>query len=364
MAGATADARAPLHRGRIPALEGLRGLAALGVVLTHALLASIHYVKPYSSNWFYPVWLGDEAVIIFFVLSGFVLTLPLASGRRFQAASYYVSRFARLYLPVWGAVAFAALLHAIGGWHAIKGASWWLNLHATPLTFREAAHDLTLFKAVGASYFLSIWTLWPEIIFSVLLPVFVWLAVCTRQLTWLAILAALGVIASAPNFYAQMLPVFFLGVVLAFHYGAVQTWWSSRSARVSMITLAAGVACLTSDWWLGTNNQDSPALVASGAAFVVALAIVSVRFDAVLVRRPVRWLGSRSFSLYLVHEPVVVTLYFAMGGKPAPVLFVLLATPLALIASELFFRVVESPSHRIARQLGAHFRLDADIRQR
>jgi peptidoglycan/LPS O-acetylase OafA/YrhL len=64
-----------------------------------------------------------------------------------------------------------------------------------------------------------------------------------------------------------------------------------------------------------------------------------------------RWLGSRSFSLYLVHEPVVVSV--AMVLKTTQPLNVgLVAIPLALLAAEVFFRLVERPSHRFSRTAG------------
>ncbi|HUB75554.1 MAG TPA: acyltransferase family protein, partial [Solirubrobacteraceae bacterium] len=131
------NSAAPVPRqGRLPALEGLRGLAALVVLVHHSLLATVprfagaYGIGPYplrgTLEWWltysplHVIWGGGEAVIVFFVLSGFVLSLPSArSGRALRAVSYYPSRFVRLYLPVWGALIFAALVHAV----AIGGAA-------------------------------------------------------------------------------------------------------------------------------------------------------------------------------------------------------------------------------------------------
>lgn len=77
-------------------MDGLRGIAAVAVVLTHLvpLAPSLHPV--YSAEWQYSYdswqqwlvhsplhfwWMGEEAVFVFFVLSGFVLTLAAAGGR-------------------------------------------------------------------------------------------------------------------------------------------------------------------------------------------------------------------------------------------------------------------------------------------
>src|SRR6185312_1226739 len=107
-----------LEPGRVRSLDGLRGLAALIVVEHHALLATVPWLAgPYgpgplptrgSLDWllvYTPLhifWAGQEFVVVFFVLSGFVLSLPIARGGRLRIASYYPARLIRLYLPVWG----------------------------------------------------------------------------------------------------------------------------------------------------------------------------------------------------------------------------------------------------------------------
>ena len=55
---------------------------------------------------FHILWAGSEAVAVFFVLSGFVLTRA-AAGTSFSWRAYYPSRLLRLYLPVAGALVFA-----------------------------------------------------------------------------------------------------------------------------------------------------------------------------------------------------------------------------------------------------------------
>src|SRR5262245_47699245 len=99
--------------GRIRALDGLRGIAAVTVVVQHILssfppLAAMIDRAPDADIVLLDLdrtplrllWTGSEAVILFFVLSGFVLTLQI---ERFQAGSSYVTyivrRVSRLYVP-------------------------------------------------------------------------------------------------------------------------------------------------------------------------------------------------------------------------------------------------------------------------
>jgi peptidoglycan/LPS O-acetylase OafA/YrhL len=64
------------------------------------------------------------------------------------------------------------------------------------------------------------------------------------------------------------------------------------------------------------------------------------------------WLGKRSFSLYLVHEPIVVTVAYLLGGRPSLWMELGLAIPLSLLAAEVFGRFVEQPSLHLARNFG------------
>jgi peptidoglycan/LPS O-acetylase OafA/YrhL len=265
---------------RIDALDGLRGAAALGVVITHALLSSVPYAGWYGHDWLYPLWLGPEAVKIFFVLSGLVLTLPVALGRELQPASYYVSRFIRLYFPVWGALVVAAILHRAAGWEGVPGASWWLNAHAYPMTVDEGARNASLFGAGGFQYFSAVWTLKWEVIVSVLLPLFVWVAAKFRRWPITCAVVGLAVTATEASEYATYVPVFFLGCILAFHVTALRSWWVTAPALRGAY-IGGGIVLLTADWWhgppTGAPGVTSP-LIAAGAATVVTLAVVSPRF--------------------------------------------------------------------------------------
>ena len=113
---------------RVTSLDGLRGLAAVVVLVHHALLtapvlASAYYGGSVSDasdpvSWaltytpLHLIWAGTEAVYLFFVLSGVVLTFPVLRSRSFSWLAYYPSRLLRLYGPI----VFAVLLGSpIGG---------------------------------------------------------------------------------------------------------------------------------------------------------------------------------------------------------------------------------------------------------
>ena len=110
---------------RYGALDGLRGLAAAVVVIHHCFLVSpslslavarvdTGQVEPWvwwtTFTPLHLLWAGTEAVYVFFILSGFVLTLPFVGVWQPTWRAYYAKRFVRIYLPVWASLVIALLL--------------------------------------------------------------------------------------------------------------------------------------------------------------------------------------------------------------------------------------------------------------
>jgi peptidoglycan/LPS O-acetylase OafA/YrhL len=104
-------------------------------------------------------WAGTEAVYAFFVLSGFVLTLPFLMPDRPDWKHYFVHRFARLYLPIWAG---AALSYAIFWWfprHAGSGVNDWLQLHAGQYSSTHLLYDLAIFFGTSPILNTAYWSL-------------------------------------------------------------------------------------------------------------------------------------------------------------------------------------------------------------
>jgi hypothetical protein len=88
---------------RLLELDALRGLAALMVPLYHPrLLFGLHLPGFEHYLWSGPLHIlvaGPEAVILFFVLSGFVLALPIVQRKQLPYHAYLIRRICRIYLP-------------------------------------------------------------------------------------------------------------------------------------------------------------------------------------------------------------------------------------------------------------------------
>ncbi|WP_261167138.1 acyltransferase [Microbacterium sp. Marseille-Q6965] len=367
---------APASR-RLRALDGVRGVAALVVVLYHASLIA----KPFADDGTARlVWetatetplklgfAGTEAVQVFFVLSGLVVTLPaLRDG--FSWPGYAVSRLLRLYLPVWAAILLALLLVIVFPREAadVTPDAWIVNANILFPDVELALREATL---IPASYDTVnvLWSLRWELLFSILLPVFVAVALLLRRWAWPAAVACVLAMVAGRVFDERpfdlealvYLPTFFIGCLIAVRLPDLQRWAGQRRRPLLWLGATVGSALvLIAAWWtrpfVASTSDLGHALwglAGAGAAGLIVVAIASPLAARVLEARVPRWLGDVSFSLYLVHAPILATLAFSWGDDHW-MLVALVGVPLSLAAAWAFFHVVERPAHRAARAVGS-----------
>lgn len=367
---------APFGRDRLRSLDGLRGIAALIVVLSHIVAASVGSLSAASEfgtddggvvHWLLRTplaifWAGSEFVIVFFVLSGFVLTRAVLRDRP-AWGSFYVRRALRLYLPAWASLIPAALLMAaVAPANIIGGVGFWLHSATANVSAADVARDAALVfphaHAPGASLNGPLWSLRWEVLFSAILPMLLLAAGPLRRLTLPTVgVMLLWVCWGGPT--ASYLAPFALGLLLALHEDQLHVWRRRVDHRGAGAFLVLCATLLTADLWLpGARRATGTAgmLVVLGAVATVFAPMLYEPVARVLQRRPVQWLGSRSFSLYLVHQPIVIA--YANGlHAPPPTALAALAIPTSLLAAEGFFRVVERPSHRLANKTATGLRL-------
>src|SRR5690349_9211043 len=100
---------------RYRALDAMRGLAAISVVIHHCILSlpqpaqdrieallKFTPLRPFST--------GRPFVLLFFVLSGFVLTVAIRSDSRFSYSAFVLKRVCRIYLPYAASLAFSIVI--------------------------------------------------------------------------------------------------------------------------------------------------------------------------------------------------------------------------------------------------------------
>lgn len=357
--------------GRLASLDGVRGVASVVVVLYHVSLLARPFATGRISE---PAWdiatetplkllfAGTEAVQVFFVLSGLVVALPLLRGGA-SWPGFFAARFVRLYLPVWGSLLFAAALILLipRDPASVTTGEWIANANATSV---DPLHLLTEATLTPASYTLvnTLWSLRWELIFTLLLPIAVLLARLLRRWAWpvaalMSVIMVLGRVAGLDA--AVYLPAFFIGTLIAVRLDDLRAWSADRSRPLQWAMLTAGSALLLVASWLSrpfvesssTLGQALWGLSGVGAAGLIVVAIGSPFARRLLETPTVLWLGKVSFSLYLVHAPILATLAF-MFGDERWWLVGIVGVPLSLLIAAGFFQLVERPSHGLARRVG------------
>lgn len=376
------DAPATSRAPRFASLDGLRGVAALVVLLHHVAFAIPSFAMTYMSwelpSMDTPAWwgaytplklatAGPEAVIVFFLLSGFVLALDPFGKPGFNWVAYYPRRIVRLYVPIVASVVLAVALIAlvprdpsniIGGWTTTLA-----NPVVTPKTILQEASVLF---ANGFWINPPLWSLVWEVWFSLLLPLFVAAVVLLRRAWWLGVVVGFALSAAGMHWHQAWLaylPMFLIGVALARGAGDLRriadriAGWRFGSLVWGAL-LVAGLALIVLTWLIrGTGAIDtvtaatvSPTTLL-GALIIVVCAAFSPGVSRVLSTRPVAWLGRISYSLYLVHLPLLLAIVFWLGDRQ-PWIVAALAIPGSLLLAWGFTVVVEAPAHRLARWLG------------
>ena len=337
---------------RLPALDGLRGVAALVVVVYHCLMTDRSIWAMYvgrnppdsvtelfmAASPLRLAWAGDAAVAVFFVLSGYVLARPFLDGAGGTWGRYYPRRLMRLYLPVWAALTLTLVIAVVVPRSGSTGNPW-IDTQAVPVTVQSLVSDATL--AAPDALLVQLWSLHWEVLFSLLLPIYL-LAV-----RWLA---RFGLVGFAPLILGNgigwvshqeslmYMTVFGFGALLA----GLEAQPERAPARPWLLVVLAGLAVVA------MTAKPYPVLVI-GSTAAVAVALRPGPVARALETRIPRWLGKVSYSLYLVHIPVVL----GVARIGADVWITLpLATALSLAVAVIFRGAVEGPSQRLASRAG------------
>jgi peptidoglycan/LPS O-acetylase OafA/YrhL len=371
------SASANPNPGRLVALDGLRGIAALVVVFHHIYQIARPFLEPTThawavgSLWWFisatPIKLlsaGSESVLVFFVLSGVVVPLPLLAKGARAWVGFFLSRLARLYLPVWASLLLAAawITFVPHPADAVTAGSWVQRTNGTAaspgLLFSEAGLMRNSFSSNSV-----LWSLRWEVIFCLVLPLFLLAAVAIRRFWMPAVFLSCGLTLAGKLLHIDALlylPVFFLGTLVAVNLEAIQSW--SRRTRVfaglrGSLLVAACLAAIVASWMLrpvipaGTVASDAVgSLTPVGALGLVVCAIAAAPVRRALSAPIPQRLGRISFSLYLTHLPILVAFTYLLGDRNW-ILVAVVGIPISLGVAVLFFRFVEAPSHRLAGRI-------------
>lgn len=315
---------------RQPTVDVLRGLAALSVSWFHFTNGNQAFL---ADGWLKASgaygWLGVE---VFFVISGFIIPLSLDRGAYSLAdyGTFVLKRIIRLDPPYLAAIAIILLL----GWLSAQLPGF--GGQPPDVSVTQVALHLGYINVFFGYPWLSpvFWTLALELQYylaiGLLFPLIVARSFAMRTVV-IALLAAAGLLFPAEPFLGRWLPLFCVGVAV----------FERQTGRLG----AAGFGVLIAWCVICAALLHGPivAAVALGTGLLI-------RFTAIAARGPHGWLGSVSYSLYLLHVPIggrIVNLGERLDVTGWMQLAVLGAAVIAsLLAAWLLFVLVERPAQR------------------
>jgi len=315
-------------RGRIPALEAMRGLAALMVVAAHVNTFHSFDDVP-QAGWLNFTSYGWLGVQLFFVLSGLVLYLPYARGTRLELGRYATRRILRIGPGLW--VALAITVAAFGLW--------------TPEALRHALF-LNPNTDTAASPIAPAWSLTIEMGFYLLLPALVWLF-ARRQSYRIPILFALILVGFAFRQRYQMgWPMNPLTYVDNFAAGMLAAIVVARY-RLPRWTLVVGAVALVAGLaYMGVKSNWVIGIAVVGLLFAVTLATLASVDPH--VPRALIWLGTISYGVYLWHWPILRAVHDQGLYRLPDALEVAAVAGASVVAGWVSWRIVEQPAVRLS----------------
>ena len=287
-------------------LQSLRGLAACVVMGHHAL----RVVSSEGWAWQFGtvVLNGHAAVVIFFVLSGYVLTQSLT--RRGLGAhaifSFYVRRAFRIYPALWVGLAFGYLYYAFISTIPAPGLAYWVAVKYDPAKFTACQIALDVL-GLGAYLLGTAWTITVELIASLVLPIVV-IVLLSGRWPAIAVFITLATLAALiPHTALRQVPFYLLqfasGAALAI-IPSLREWSpNGKTAALAIVPLVFSKSLLA---W------EDYAFIITLMESLASLVIIAFIRDCnvpMLRRKSLVTVGNWSYSIYLLHLPIA----FAFG---------------------------------------------------
>jgi peptidoglycan/LPS O-acetylase OafA/YrhL len=362
---------AEIKAHRYQELDSLRGLAAFSVILGHFSLVSLNapWWRVLQASPGRILVAGHEAVVFFFVLSGFVLCIPFSGRKQVPYLAYLAQRMCRIYLPFAAAVGFALLMDRWFASSRLTGNAWIDQTWTMKPGLWVLASVLSTQAKYATQINTALWTVDLEIRVSIVFPLLYWVVKRSRSVYAVAVIVlvpfglhsvgvpitnllsvvTLGLFAIGILFFVNL--DLLLTLYRNFHPGLRVLW------NVSSILLCWGpmlVISMKTEYGAAHWLQDY--LIGLGAVGIMVAAIATPRFRQALRHPVLLRSGALSYSSYLVHGTVLwMLIRVSLGRVPLAVLL-----PVFLLltwgVTELFHVAIDAPSVLLGRTVGKALR--------
>lgn len=359
--------------GKLSVIQGLRAVAALLVVWTHSIDAAGPYRRSWQGRFFHLGGFGACGLDIFFVISGFIVSLVAARAAEkghHSARTFLTRRFTRIY-PIYWILTLVIILEAQVGRHPIVWSS---------VAWLPTAGLMPSFSYPAAAPVLSLgWSLIFEMYFYLVLTA--WLAIQPAKLVrnTVLFLAAMVAIGAVVSFQRPLLIVWANPILLEFLFGCLigQIYGQRRfdrktenkqvSSRKKASLLGRWIAVAGAAWLLETlftgygainfqgmvlNGLSSWQRVGLWGVPSGLLVLGSILWSPAMQSWPARllvFLGDASYSIYLCTVPArsMVEHFWKFFAKEGSDVAILLCALVCVLTGVICYLLLERPLMRL-----------------
>jgi len=362
---------------RIKELDSIRGLAALTVVFGHfcLMLPSLPNSIKFSPLRF--LWAGGEAVIVFYVLSGFVLSMALYHSKT-NYWGYLIKRFVRIYIPYYFWIIITFALFILFSPYEVAGLrDWFYDRWQGSITKIDIINHIVLLNNFFTeNYNPVIWSLAQEMRISIVFPL---LFLLFYKLSWKkTILIALSFslisvflnmlhIGKAEGFYngyadtLHFTSMFMVGMLLfKYQEKLIYLYQNMKKYKKGFLIALGIILYLYSILIYGFFRNDTTFLfkdwgVVMGVSIFIIMAMSNLKIKAFLNKSVFVYLGEISYSIYLCHFPIMMVLFKLLYTK-IPIFFLLtLCIIMTLLFSIVSYHLIEKKCINWAKQRTTNF---------
>ncbi|MGE7764386.1 acyltransferase family protein [Peribacillus sp. NPDC096540] len=367
---------------RYEEFDSLRGLAALIVLVGHYMMIYPSYESyRYDSNSPFNVYLfketplrlffssGNESVILFFVLSGFVLYLSI-NNAKFHYPTYLIKRVFRIYLPYLVAISIAILAKMLLT-HYIDMpfiSNWFSKSWTVSDTPALLLHHLLFIGSYNTdAYNNVIWSLVHEMRISITFPFLIlffirkklkysifWFVFLSFSSTMILYLfgSSLNITSSLLSFHYMTL--FLMGAILAKYRHDLFNYTFKMKKTVKIVLLIIAVICFMYEGIIGevdllNNYIFRDYVVSCGVCIFMIMSISSLKLSSLLRSKILTLLGKISYSLYLYHLISLFSFMYLFYDKLPTGLILIFSFFFSFLLSSLAYLFVEKPCMNLGK---------------
>jgi peptidoglycan/LPS O-acetylase OafA/YrhL len=357
-------------RPRYRQLDSLRGLAALSVFFTHfiSMKITLPWLRVLQQSPLGILFNGNAAVMLFFVLSGFVLSLPFVDHKKpLKFGDFYLRRVFRIYPAYIFAILFALLLKEIVFYKngLLPYADWMNNFWAWNWSTQSSTEIAKTLLLIGPDFNINyidppIWSMVIEMKMSIILPFFILVVSKGGKPLNIALLLVMAWLTYQYN--AWPMGIFYLGLLMAKYKDQVigvirRLPWETVTALVVVSILFYNINYELFHVYPKLNFASkytiSNYISAIGSGIIIVIVLAKENISSFFERRFFTFFGDISYSFYLIHLPLLLTMcsIFSNLFALSPLYIFISAFALATTIAYLMAIYIEKPFQKIALRL-------------